>query len=217
VQMVKIAAIVGDYYHKGDWAKESLEAALTYSSLKNTQVEYHSYEQIKDVLAEQPDAVILFKENRLNPTDEKIVWMTEELGQEITNYVSNGGGWLAWHSGLASYPARGSYTAMLRGHFLYHPEKHQIVHYKSSNNSSFLPAAVSFEAMDEHYFVHCDEENTSIFLTSDSIDGNAIAGWSHSYGNGKVCCLTPSHNKEGLLHPEFLTILGSCLNWINKD
>lgn len=97
---------------------------------------------------------------------------------------------------------------------MYHPEKLHLVHYKAFANNSVLPSTTSFEIVDEHYFVHCDSENTNVFLYSESIDGQSAAGWSHSFGEGKVCCLTPAHNKEGLLNEEFLEILRNCVNWL---
>ncbi|MFL6556713.1 MAG: hypothetical protein ACJ8MO_11405 [Bacillus sp. (in: firmicutes)] len=52
---------------------------------------------------------------------------------------------MAWHSGLASYSLASSYTKMLRGAFIYHPDKHQLVHYKNvleNSSIAFLRAAV---------------------------------------------------------------------------
>jgi type 1 glutamine amidotransferase len=179
------------------------------------QIDYCYPKQLTEVLSKQPDVVILFKENRYNPVDENVeTWMTEELSLVIANYVENGGNWLAWHSGLASYPVEGSYLKMLKGSFLYHPEKQKKVHYKASEGNTVVPSSTSFEIVDEHYFVDCDKENTNLFLVSESIDGKAEAGWFHHYGEGKVCCLTPAHNKDGLLNENFLIVLRNCLNWL---
>ncbi|WP_160724420.1 ThuA domain-containing protein [Bacillus sp. USDA818B3_A] len=211
--MVRITAVLGDYYHPAESIKESLENAL--QTIKDLQLKFCTYEQLEDELSTQPDAVILFKEDRLNPTEEKAThWMTEELALQINRYVSNGGGWLAWHSGLASYSPESAYTQMLKGYFLHHPEKHQMVQYTSVPGNEINTNPIAFEFMDEHYFVHCEEESTGVFLISDSIDGHAPAGWSHHFGEGRVCCLTPAHNKEGLLNPEFLCLLGNCVSWI---
>ena len=210
-KMVRITAVLGDYYHPEGWSRESLVEAL--KTIEDLQINYCNYEQLEDELSNQPDAVILFKENRLNPNEEIVDhWLTEELSLKINRYVSNGGGWLAWHSGLASYSPESAYTQMLKGYFLHHPEKHQMVQYKSVPGNG-ININSSFEVLDEHYFVHCDEESTEVFLLSESIDGHAAAGWSHSFGEGRVCCLTPTHNKDGLLNPDFLSLLGNCVNW----
>ncbi|MFJ5761440.1 ThuA domain-containing protein [Neobacillus sp. NPDC093182] len=212
--MIRLVAVLGDYYHSHEWAKQALETALN-DGRQDVQIDYCHPDQLPEVLRTKPDAVILFKENRYNPLDENTeTWMTEELSIVITNYVNNGGSWLAWHSGLASYPVEGSYVKMLNGSFLYHPEKQQIVQYKASEGNAVVPSSTSFEIVDEHYFVRCDKENTNVFLISESTDGKSEAGWFHRYGEGKVCCLTPAHNKDGLLNENFLNVLRNCVNWL---
>lgn len=213
MNLAHVLAVLGDYYHPSEWSKKSLEQVT--GLVKNSEIEYCSHEQLKEKLSKQPDAVVLFKENRLNPTADKCEqWMTEEVATEISTYVANGGGWLAWHSGLASFPVESPYIKMLKGSFLYHPEKQQIVHYRNQIQNAIAPNPVAFQLVDEHYFVECDEKNTNIFLTSESVDGMSVAGWSHSFGEGRVCCLTPAHNKEGLLNQDFVSILANCLNWL---
>src|SRR6476646_5100443 len=124
----RIIAIVGDFYHKEEWAIASLNKAL--ESLPNVTVEYESTENIIAHLQSKPDAVILFKENRLTPQeDETNIWMDSKVEEAICDYVRAGGGWLAWHSGLASYENMKAYVSMLCGYFEYHPAEHQMVTY----------------------------------------------------------------------------------------
>ena len=178
--MKTVLAIVGDYYHDRDLAMESLKKALfSYISAGEIQIVECDTNQLVEKLAENPDAVILFKEDRLNPNDDQVhKWMTEEVEDEITRYVENGGGWLAWHSGLASYAIDGSYKKMVKGYFESHPDKHQIVTYTNNTENPISSSGLLFEALDEHYFVYCDVENTNVFLYSESVDGESTAGWS---------------------------------------
>jgi len=215
--MKKVVIISGDYYHRKEWINASLDQALTLLS-ENEKVEYvdiHTDELLEE-LKNNPDAVILFKEDRVNPTEDKIdTWMTEEIDEAIAAYVQQGGGWLGWHSGLASYAIDSSYSQMLKGYFEYHPNHHSQVKYSSvSGNDVFGP--VSFEIIDEHYFVKVKEEETTIFLTSESEDGSSAAGWFHEFGKGRVCCLTPAHNKEGLLDDSFTQLLAKTIEWVSK-
>ncbi|WP_080832224.1 ThuA domain-containing protein [Cohnella massiliensis] len=237
-----ILAIAGDDYHPEAPIREALEQAIRSAADTNAaglrigaateavRVRYASAERLLEELAERPAAVVLFKENRINPQDREIrQWMTEEAESAIAAYAEAGGGWLAWHSGLASYRTDGAYVGMLRGYFLHHPERHRPVRYSAeaagplaggfpegdpgSGSGAANPAA-SFEFADEHYFVACDEPNTTVFLRSESADGESIAGWAHAYGKGRVCCLTPAHTPEGLLHPGTVGTLGRCVAWI---
>lgn len=203
-----IYAIVGDYYHDEIPIQTALNLALE-SLIEGGQYQlaYISAKDLIGSLDNKPSAVILFKEDRINPNDADIQhWLTDEESIAISRYVEGGGGLLAWHSGLASYPPDSALIQMLRGYFEFHPSKHQLVSYKGtfpSDNSQ----EISFEIVDEHYFVRCDEENTSIFLKSYSVDGNSIGGWTHAFGQGRVVCLTPAHNKEGLLHEGMIELL----------
>ena len=213
--MKKVLAILGDFYHPYEWVKASLTKAVSLMDEEVDLIEV-KVDELMDQLATQPDAVILFKEDRVNPQDEQIyTWMTEEVEAAIAQYVADGGGWLAWHSGLASYSTEGKYTQMLKGSFEYHPVLHQLVQYKSTKGA--FVEDVNFEIRDEHYFVRCNTEETSVFLTSESVDGKSIAGWSHRFGEGCVCCLTPAHNQEELLHPEFLRVLEKSISLVLSE
>lgn len=215
--MKKIVALLGDYYHSKEASQASLNQALTIlnENEKVNCIEIQTSQLIEE-LAKKPDAVILFKEDRVNPTDEKVdTWMTDEIGEAIAQYVDQGGGWLGWHSGLASYATESSYTKMLKGYFEYHPELHSHVKYTSvKGTDEFGP--VSFEIKDEHYFVNVNKEETNIFLKSESEEGQSIAGWFHDYGKGRVCCLTPAHNKEGLLDNHFTELLSKTIKWVSR-
>lgn len=215
--MKRITAVVGDYYHQEDNGRQALQAALQkWAGPADVSLRYVEAGRLEEALAEAPDAVVLFKEDRVAPQeDDQARWMTEAVAASIARYVQDGGGWLAWHSGLASYDPDGAYVTMLHGHFLHHPHTHQIVRY-TPEGSGFPGLDQAFEFVDEHYFVACDTERTEVFLRSSSVDGNSIAGWRHEEGRGRVCCLTPAHRQEGLGNPDFLHVLGQTLRWCCK-
>jgi len=206
--MKTIYAVVGDYYHRESDIREALDAALAPLTDAGThRLVYGEAERLSAILEEKPDAVVLFKENRLKPQeDPEALWMTEEIGEAISRYVREGGGWLAWHAGMASFAPDSPYIRMLKGGFLSHPQLQQTVRYEGCAPDD--PArAVAFAMRDEHYFVSCDEDGTEVFLRSESVDGRSVAGWRHAHGQGRVVCLTPAHNREGLLLPAFQQIL----------
>ncbi|MGD7043263.1 ThuA domain-containing protein [Jeotgalibacillus proteolyticus] len=206
----KMLAILGDYYHPADRAKVSLELAVEQMK-EPVDVAYREVQDLEKTLRAEWDCVILFAENRLNPEDEQVeTWMSAAAADAIASYVKQGGSWLAWHSGLASYKELSTYTNMVKGSFDYHPEKHQMVRYAIERDSAFSKLD-SFSLLDEHYFVSCETEDQDIFMRSSSVDGESIAGWSHQYGSGKVVCLTPAHNKEGLTDPSFTRLLAMAL------
>ncbi|WP_453993709.1 ThuA domain-containing protein [Bacillus nitroreducens] len=214
--MKRIVVLLGDYYHSYEHSKASVNRALELLNAKEKfeLIEIQS-DQLTKELERQPDAVILFKENRVNPTDKKVEnWMTEEISQAICQYVKRGGGWLAWHSGLASYSVEGAYIEMLRGYFEYHPENHSLVKYSGVQGEDIF-GSISFEIEDEHYFVNVKEGETNIFLKSDSEEGNSIGGWYHNYGRGRVCCLVPAHTYNGLLNENVTGLLAKTIKWVS--
>ena len=214
--MKTIWAVVGDFYHEAEPAKKSLEQVLE-PFLANGQTGL-LYKEVSDLaagqLGQKPDLVILFAENRLEPqSDPEAAWMTEDIGRQIEAYVSDGGAWLAWHSGLASYPEDGAYVKMLRGYFLSHPKEHSDVTYIPVGGSALGELDGTFRFKDEHYFVACSEQETEVFLRSSSRDGESIAGWLHPYGEGRVACVTPAHLPEGLLNEGFIRLMQRVIAW----
>jgi type 1 glutamine amidotransferase len=213
--MKKVVAIVGDFYHDVDLAKESLLTALSsFIEEKRIELKFALVTQISEELMSRPDLVILFAEDRIDPqVNPDLKWMTKDVSDQIVSYVEQGGAWFGWHSGLASYDEESSYVGMLRGYFLSHPKDNQPVTYTSDKETVFGETVQPFGFLDEHYMVFCDEPNTNVFLRSASVDGESIAGWHHTFGKGLVCCLTPAHRREGLMDPTFIRILRNSISW----
>lgn len=210
----KIYSILGNYYHKHDLIFRSLREAA--KELDNEiEICDIGVEEFSLILKNKPELIIMNCENRINPQDKLVDnWMAPEIEKAIVNYVSEGGGLLAWHAGLASYSETGDYVKMLKGYFKFHPAKNKPVRYYTvGSDMSSGELYMDFEVIDEHYFVECDEGNTEVFMLSESADGNSIAGWKHKFGKGRVCCITPSHREEGLLHPDMLKLLRNSIDW----
>lgn len=209
----KIITVLGDFYHEHNLIFEALSTALR-SLGTEFEIRDVSIGEMPKFLQDKPDLVILFKEDRLNPQDAVVKgWMTHKIEQLIVEYVTDGGSWMAWHAGLASYPEGGLYNTMLRGYFKYHPSENKMVRYYPADSSAILRKDAVFDAIDEHYFVECDSANTDVFLFSESVDGKSAAGWTHEYGKGRVCCLTPAHRAEGLMNPVMGEILLKVVQW----
>lgn len=205
--MIKIAALAGDYWHSGDDVKAGLYAAIKRLTNLEVELQHITYDNVSQVLDDQLDLFINAKMNVLNPKDEhKKTWLTAEIDQKIVNYVHAGGSMLTLHAGMAGYTSQTNYTQLLRGSFTYHPPGLQAVTYMHKGNA--------FTLSDEHYFVHCDVENTEVYLRSKGEAGDSIAGWQHFFGKGKVCCFTPAHTKEGMLDENISSLLADKMNWL---
>lgn len=156
--------------------------------------------------------VILYVKSDNRTGSDKTKWVTEEVRNALTGYVQSGGGLVAIHSGTASYSEMEDMHKLLGGLFMTHPAQLPV---------TFVPAAghpvtdgvQAFTEMDEHYFMNMADEPVDVFLTGTSRHGTLPAGWARAEGRGRVCVLTPGHNLEVWLSPNFQRLLGNALNW----
>lgn len=212
----KILTILGDFYHSHDMAYNAmLKAVEILKNASGSEIELvdTSVERLGEALKQKFDLIVLYKENRINPTDEIVYnWMDSEIEQQIIQYIRNGGSWFAWHAGLASYDDNELYINMLKGCFDYHPNERNVKYTAVCSDTGIEPGS-TFEVMDEHYIVRAEPADNSLFLTSESTEGSSAAGWAHQYGKGRVCCLTPTHRDEGMKNEIMLDLLKQCIGW----
>lgn len=201
-QTVKpLVAVLGDYWHSRAMIEEALQAAER--RLGNIRI--HSVDaenELLEQLAGRPAAVIIYRCRTMGgPDEEPKAWLSPAGEQAIVQYVSNGGRLLAWHSGLAFYEKESAYVEMLRGRFLHHPPMKNVDYIDAVTGETIMTL------FDEHYFVEVDEDRTEVFLYSLAGKDRQIAGWMHAYGQGKVCCLVPAHDRTALHQEKFQRLL----------
>lgn len=196
-----IVAVPGDYWHSREMIEEALQAAER--RLGNVRIQSVDTEnELLEQLARRPAAVIIYRCRTLNgPDEEPKVWLSSAGEQAIVQYVANGGSILAWHSGLAFYEKESAYVEMLRGRFLHHPPMKHVDYIDAVTGETIMTL------FDEHYFVEVDEDRTEVFLYSLAGKDRQIAGWMHTYGQGKVCCLAPAHDRAALHQEKFQKLL----------
>lgn len=71
----------------------------------------------------------------------------------------------------------------------------------------------AFTSKDEHYFMALDDAGADVFLTSTSEHGSQPAGWTRPVRQARVCALTPGHNLEVWLQPEYQQLILNGLRW----
>ncbi|UJF16338.1 ThuA domain-containing protein [Jeotgalibaca sp. MA1X17-3] len=209
---MKILTLLGDYYHSHDQLLAFIQS--TTKKIDGAEVNDTSIENLKEHLEEQPDVLIISKENRREPEEEdQQKWLTDELDQSIATYVEKGGNLFVLHSGLSSYPENSRYQNLIKGKFLHHPEHHTMISF-----DGYAPdfGTLSFRYSDEHYFVEVKEKETEIFLKSSSSEGESIAGWRHQAGEGRIICLTPTHSEEGYVNGDLQKLFLQALEWVTS-
>jgi type 1 glutamine amidotransferase len=205
---MKVLVLCDDYWHPARIPREGL------SALTRAEFKFDWIENARDWSAQgmmQYPIVILTKSNNVCSTDQT-EWMTETVQAAFSDYVRQGNGLLAIHSGTAEYEQKPILRSLLGGVFAHHPEQCPVTisprpEHPLSNGTS------AFTLTDEHYFMAMDDPQADMFLTTTSEHGEQPAGWTRMEGSGRVAVLTPGHNLEVWLHSSFQMLLLNALRW----
>jgi type 1 glutamine amidotransferase len=213
----KVCAIVGDYYHDPETTVRALDRLPERERYEF--VIHRERERFPKEAIEKSDILLLARMGRLKPEKSEEFWISESDERFIFDFVGQGGGLLALHAALASYPPDGPLHALLHGRFLYHPPLHPAVHYVISQKAREITmGADSFTVEDEQYFVELEAGGTEIQLMSQTREhGESPAGWTHECGAGRVCVLLPGHTETAMLHPMMQRLLQNALDWCLID
>lgn len=205
---MKILVLCDDYWHPARVPQEGLEplsgAEFTFDWLENA--EDWSLEDMQ-----RYPAVILTKSNNISAAD-RSAWMTAPVEGAFADYVHQGHGLLAIHSGTAEYEQAPVLRSLLGGVFHHHPDQCPVTVTPLPGHP--LSAGISaFKINDEHYFMEMNDPFVDVFVTTTSEHGEQPAGWRRVEGNGRVAVLTPGHNLEIWLYPSFQALVRNCLRW----
>ena len=138
--------------------------------------------------------------------------MTDTVQEAFADYVRNGNGLLALHSGTADYAEKPVLRRLLGGVFTHHPEQCPVTMIPRAEHPLSAGTA-PFTLKDEHYFVALDDSQADVFMTTRSEHGEQPGAWRRTDGSGRVAVLTPGHNLEVWLHPSFQRLLLNTLRW----
>jgi uncharacterized protein len=205
---MRTLVLCDDYWHPARTARAGL-GALHDSGCELDWIE-HAGEWSAERMAEYP-LVVLTKANNISATDQQ-PWVTEMVEQAFLEYVRNGNGLLAIHSGTAGYTQTPVLRGLLGGVFVSHPPQCEVT-IEPSANHPLTAGSAAFTLKDEHYHMALDDAHADLFLTTTSEHGTQPAGWTRHEGAGRVAVLTPGHNVEIWLHPDFQTLIGNALRW----
>jgi len=219
---MKGLAIAGDFYHKAEGLKNFILAA----SPQGLEWDFQPFPPQLDfsILEKDPEAydiVLLASENRVEPEKSNALWMSEEIALRLDKWVSQGGAFIALHTGMASYPEGGTYRKMIGGGFEFHPAPHpeyQIIPQVENKDHPILQGMDNFSIKDELYFVHREpEESTLLAISICTSYGSSSACWCREQGKGRVVALTPGHLPETQANPHLIKLLSNSMNWVMKE
>ncbi len=210
---LRIAALVGDFYHAPEDTLETLGRTARQLDL--------ALDTFTDPSKAPWDALgsyrglIIARENRIAPETSKEVWATARHESAMATYVRSGGALIVLHAGLASYGFGGAFFETVRGGFLYHPSEHPVFHVRAlAVTHPILEGFHDLELKDEMYFVRVDSARTTSLLEVACPDyGTSCAAWAHGIGRGRVFCLTPGHTAGVLANPGYRRLLVKGIRW----
>ena len=227
--MKKILVLCDDVWHPAEVIRRGLASFEKNMRITNQPFDYEFdfVMAAKDILTpefiQQYPLIICCKSNNVIAAN-SAPWfentVTEVMGKEFRDYVENGGGFLAIHSGnvfLGDGDGVEEYVDFVGNRFLSHPLRCEVLLKKIKEHPIMDNVADSFWVRDEHYKIELLAKDADIFLNSSSKEGGIEpAGYTRSFGNGRLCVLTPGHTLSVWENPEFQKILKNAINWCIK-
>jgi uncharacterized protein len=208
---MNILVLCDDFWHPARIPREGLGmlsgAEFTFDWIEN------AHDWSSEQMALYP-VTILTKSNHVSSGDQTD-WMTEPVQAAFHDYVCNGNGLVAIHSGTAEYAQKPVLRRLLGGVFTQHPEQCPVT-VEPHKGHPLSEGSATFTLKDEHYFMALDDQQADVFVTTKSEHGEQPGGWRRTEENGRVVVLTPGHNLEVWRHPSFQTLLLNSLRWCNK-
>jgi type 1 glutamine amidotransferase len=208
---MQILVLCDDYWHPARVPREGLGA------LKTGDFTFDWIENAAEWSAEQIvnyPVVILTKSNNVSAADQS-GWVTEAIQAAFVEYVQQGNGLLAIHSGMAGWGQMPALRGLLGGVFDQHPPQCPVT-VEPQAGHALTAGCQAFTLQDEHYFMALDDTQADVFLTTKSEHGTQPGGWLRRQGAGRVAVLTPGHNVDVWLHPSFQALLMNTLRWCGK-
>ncbi len=240
-------ALIGDRYHNPDYIRVSLDKV--FHDL-NISVDYTiHYERISaDMLKEYqlllilrdgmiwpngylgPDAYTDYERNLENlpspSSDPKpVMWMTEDQGAAIKDFVNSGNGFFALHNCSHISLSSKNYRDVMGGAYIGHPPLRPFRVRASENQHPITQGMTDFVVNDEQHYVDYDKDKKYILMEAENVDGltyenlgaKSISGWAYEYGKGRVVFTGAGHTIHAMWNPQYLEIQKRSIQWLLKQ
>jgi type 1 glutamine amidotransferase len=204
---MRTLVICDDYWHPARTVREGL-APLDEHDFQLDWIE-DAAEWSAERMGEYP-AILFVKSDNVSAADQS-AWVTDAVQDAFVDYVRQGGGLLAVHSGTV-YAQNPVMRGLIGGAFLRHPTQCPVT-VEPKDGHLLTAGSAPFTLVDEHYMMALDDPEADVFATTTSEHGTQPGGWTRLEGEGRVCVLTPGHNVEVWQHPSFQALLVNSLHW----
>ena len=240
-------ALIGDRFHNSDYIRVALDK--TFKGL-NIPIDYTiQYDQISATMLKGyqlflclrdgmiwpdgylgPDAYTDYERNLENlparTGDPKpTMWMTEDQGTAIKDFVNAGNGFYALHNCSHISLTSKNYREVMGGAYIGHPPLRPFRVRASGNQHPITQGMSDFVVNDEQHYVDYDKDKKYILLEAENVDGltyenlgtKSISGWAYDFGGGRVVFTAVGHTIHAMWAPQYLEIQKRSVQWLLKQ
>ena len=144
------------------------------------------------------------------------MWMTTAQQQAVSDFVTNGNGFLALHNAPGLYPAGGAYLHTLGGVYNSHGPMERFAVRVTDPAHPVTLGVNEFQVPDEQHTPIPDPGVHQILQSISESGVVATAGWVREQGTGRACYLTNGHTREALANPTYQRLLRNAMLWCLK-
>jgi hypothetical protein len=239
-------ALIGDRYHNPDYIRVSLDKVfkdldipidytIQYDSISTSLLKnYQLLLILRDGMIWPagylgPDAYTAYEADletpKTFPDPKPVMWITEEQGAAIKEFVSAGNGFYALHNCSHISLSSKNYREVMGGAYIGHPPLRPFQVHATENNHPITKGMSSFMVNDEQHYVSYDKDPKYIILEAENIDGlkfeelgtKSVSGWAYDFGKGRVVFTAVGHTIHAMWNPQYLEVQKRSVRWLLKE
>jgi hypothetical protein len=239
-------ALIGDRYHNPDYIRVSLDKVfkdldipidytIQYDSISTSLLKnYQLLLILRDGMIWPagylgPDAYTAYEADletpKTFPDPKPVMWITEEQGAAIKEFVSAGNGFYALHNCSHISLSSKNYREVMGGAYIGHPPLRPFQVHATENNHPITKGMSSFMVNDEQHYVTYDKDPKYIILEAENIDGlkfeelgtKSVSGWAYDFGKGRVVFTAVGHTIHAMWNPQYLEVQKRSVRWLLKE
>ncbi len=240
-------ALIGDRYHNSDYIRVALDKVF---QELNIPIDYTiHYERLSADLLKNYQLLLILRDGMIWPngylgpdayTDyernlenlparsqdpKPVMWISEEQGAAIKEFVSSGNGFYALHNCSHISLSSKNYREVMGGAYIGHPPLRPFRVRASENSHPITQGMTDFIVNDEQHYVEYDKDKKYILLEAENIDGltyenlgaKSISGWAYDFGSGRVVFTAVGHTIDAMWNPQYVEIQKRSIRWLLKQ
>jgi type 1 glutamine amidotransferase len=153
------------------------------------------------------------------------MWMTEDQGAAIKDFVTAGNGFYALHNSSHISLTSKNYREVMGGAYISHPPLRPFRVRPTENKHPITEGITEFMVNDEQHYVDYDKDKKYILLEAENVDGltfqtygtKSISGWAYDFGGGRVVFTAVGHTIHAMWAPQYLEIQKRSVQWLLKQ